>query len=1240
MSSLKEITAQYDSAKSRLKEYGIDLDSFVKDVAVRRKLLLDLKPLGIDFTRIHRVTDTNVVEKRDRIINLGQREITSFAAHDIGGRIYEESIRVSVKPKMKTDTMNEFLDISAGVKIIDYIILPLITANPSEPSVSMAFHSKHAEALPPLGLASCDEDTDLPPPGLTSTVEDFASENGLPLRIMEEGNANSSGLDEISLAVRLPESYRGECRFWVLLIMEAQETSKCLPFVGKRTSSTVHIITAYKFVANIVGEGMTSVLSTEARSFIPKSIKAYFDTPSVIVSLTRYQDFIPMTVFNILHKLGGEGLAHSQIPNTWYQDFLTYPRGSEPRKSAMKQFVANHSTKDKYSKFLVHLDLESLHQEEEMKNHDLIELSVSFHGVEMVTSIELGFLVKMSCSFIWRGSKEGRPTIQKNSILHLRPTRASISTLEKILNVWRPPVNSSLSPQGILPVFLDFTDAPNAFLDTFHLKMVVTDFNLSKERVVGNIQFDANPFGVGASHNFHILEKMAIQTFINKYVTPSTEEVKKNMKWRKLTDKEKIETLRRKCNTGLSLDKEDRLLMIILLLQGLKFHCRATRDQAESLFAKKAAVLFSIDTLLAELLHPGTPYALLKGQEALPLLLRQAEEHLYDRSEFIGGITNRHKCIENLKNLNKEQKEAVTFVAAFRSFIGCKIDFPSSQNARLSPYIIFGPPGTGKTRTIISSVDMIARTSSEFKILAVAPSEAAADVLCIRLRESIILGYNEEAKNFGGEDGSSNEVVLIRVNTFTRYENSVPVVLRRFCYVEGGEVMQFLQAEANYSAPDLNLLFARYARVIIVSTPTSSGMMWRGTLSPPGFDYIFIDESSQAMEPELLTPLTLLSKKDYSMIIIAGDPKQLVGESKNELSPSFMNCDSLMERLLKTEPYSTFDHPYKSSNKSEAKSDQISMGVFLTKNYRSHCDILKLPSKIFYDDKLEEYADRTITSSIVGDRSNENDPPRWILKLGKSMPTDCVGSGQSAVNFVNILATHAHQYGSPSFYNEGEIDAIVKVIEALIDGTRKELINPPLKVTDIGIICAFRAQVLMVRDRLRRMTYLGMNLSGINVGSVEDFQGQEVRVVIISTVLSSRPQMLNDVDNSSGRSAMGLLAHANKFNVAVTRGKSLCVVVGNANLLLTDAYWRQYIQMCYSLKGYWGHKAPLLDRGELKEDLLPPDTDLKEDGEGTKEEDIFEQFLLRDLLEEESDLTEKEGDTIVYPGRLTSGAFR
>ena len=80
--------------------------------------------------------------------------------------------------------------------------------------------------------------------------------------------------------------------------------------------------------------------------------------------------------------------------------------------------------------------------------------------------------------------------------------------------------------------------------------------------------------------------------------------------------------------------------------------------------------------------------------------------------------------------------------------------------------------------------------------------------------------------------------------------------------------------------------------------------------------------------------------------------------------------------------------------------------------------------------------------------------------------------------------------------------------------------------------------------------------------------------------------------------------------------------------------------MCYSLKGYWGHKAPLLDRGELKEDLLPPDTDLKEDGEGTKEEDIFEQFLLRDLLEEESDFTEKEGDTIVCPGRLTNGAFR
>lgn len=82
---------------------------------------------------------------------------------------------------------------------------------------------------------------------------------------------------------------------------------------------------------------------------------------------------------------------------------------------------------------------------------------------------------------------------------------------------------------------------------------------------------------------------------------------------------------------------------------------------------------------------------------------------------------------------------------------------------------------------------------------------------------------------------------------------------------------------------------------------------------------------------------------------------------------------------------------------------------------------------------------------------------------------------------------------------------------------------------EIGIIAAFRSQVLKLRAALR-----SAGLSNVNVGSVLDLQGQEVKVIVISTVLTSRLQ-------SDRGEVMGLLGDHRKFNVAVTRGMALCI---------------------------------------------------------------------------------------------------
>lgn len=93
--------------------------------------------------------------------------------------------------------------------------------------------------------------------------------------------------------------------------------------------------------------------------------------------------------------------------------------------------------------------------------------------------------------------------------------------------------------------------------------------------------------------------------------------------------------------------------------------------------------------------------------------------------------------------------------------------------------------------------------------------------------------------------------------------------------------------------------------------------------------------------------------------------------------------------------------------------------------------------------------------------------------------------------FIAVKGQHEHDLESPSFYNKREIDQVADVCRSLAD-------SKLIKVSEIGVIAAFRKQVLKLRVALR-----SIGLAGVNVGSVEDFQGQEVKAVIISTVMTS-----------------------------------------------------------------------------------------------------------------------------------------
>ena len=102
------------------------------------------------------------------------------------------------------------------------------------------------------------------------------------------------------------------------------------------------------------------------------------------------------------------------------------------------------------------------------------------------------------------------------------------------------------------------------------------------------------------------------------------------------------------------------------------------------------------------------------------------------------------------------------------------------------------------------------------------------------------------------------------------------------------------------------------------------------------------------------------------------------------------------------------------------------------------------------------------------------------------------------------------------------------------------------------MIAPFRKQVAVIRTALR-----AVGLGAVRVGTHDDYQGQETRVLVISTTLSDAPGSASAVASTST-----LLGNAKAFNVAITRAQALCIAVGNPATLANDAHWCELVRFC------------------------------------------------------------------------------
>jgi len=456
-----------------------------------------------------------------------------------------------------------------------------------------------------------------------------------------------------------------------------------------------------------------------------------------------------------------------------------------------------------------------------------------------------------------------------------------------------------------------------------------------------------------------------------------------------------------------------------------------------------------------------------------------------------------------IDRLNESQNKAVRRILAARDIA-----------------IIHGPPGTGKTTTLVHAIRETLK--SEKQILVCSSSNTAVDLLTEKLhREGI------SVLRLGNPARISEEVLMNTLDSkvtrhasykeLKNYRRTADEYFRmagkykRVFGREEREQRQLLYQEAKKLLKDARTLeeyiideqFSK-TQVIACTPVVSSSRMMRDRQ----FSSLFIDEAAQALEPMCWIPITRSNR-----VIFAGDHCQLPPTVKSKQA----EAGGLKETL--------FEHCIPIQN----------VSVMLDTQYRMHEHIMKFSNTTFYGGKLK--AHENVKSHLLSYDTNQP-----LLS--------------TAVEFIDTAGCGYNEKLNPeslSISNPEEAQVLITHLKLMLS---EYYVNQREDVITIGIIAPYKEQVQLLTLLVENNDELKTYPARIAVKTIDGFQGQERDAIYISLVRS------NDSKD------IGFLSDIRRMNVAITRAKKKLVVVGDSATLANHPFYMNFLDYVESIQAY------------------------------------------------------------------------